>query len=289
MKKIAYFLSLAILSTQLYSCGGESTETPNEATNSESDFMEETEDDEDAPEFFLPSALQIGSVFQRSGLKYVEGIVNNPVNVNNYVTKTEKLLNFGSYSANLSYCVLNNQSQQAMSLLKAVKQLSEDIGLSEIFSSADLIRSFEANLGNQDSIIDIIIKIQERTDNYIDENGLKSIATTIFAGAWIEGMYMGVKATSGEDRERITGRLVEQMTICDNLIKALTYYNKNNDEMIESLIANLTEMRNYYNDIDVIKNNDGQSIRDLKINYSDIKQIADMIIETRKMITKTAV
>lgn len=283
MKKFNSFLFLSVLLI-LTSCGGEAPKA--EVLDEPAKSVEVNTETEEAPEFFLPSALQIGSLFQRSGLTFVEGITLDPSKSSSFSTKTEKLMALGIYSADLSYSVLNNQSQQSISTLNAVKQLSEESGLAEVFSSADLLTNFEKNLGNQDSILNIIIEIQERTDNYIDENGLKSLATTVFTGAWTEGMYIGVKATAGEDRSKITGRLVEQMTILDNLITAMQFYHKHDGATVE-VIEKLKDIRDYFNGIEAIENRDGGSVKNIQINFSEIKTIADKIVELRAMITKS--
>src|SRR5690606_2524691 len=104
----------------------------------EEDIYEETELD-----FVLPSPLQIAAIFQRSGLSYIDGITHDPNMVKNYETEFQRSMNFGVYSADLSYCVLNGQSQQSINYLNTIRILSDNLGLNAIFDAEPLLQSFE--------------------------------------------------------------------------------------------------------------------------------------------------
>jgi hypothetical protein len=274
IKTISIFFTTAFF---LFSCGGDATK--DETSTIVEEVIDETLEEEES--FYLPSALQVGSVFQRSGLKYADGVINPPNNVENYLSKNAKLLNFGVYSADLAYCVLNNQYQPATNILKSIKMLAEDIGMESIFSSKDLIDKFDRNIGNQDSIISVMVDIQERTDMFIEDNQMQHLATIIFAGAWIEGMYIGVKATSGEEKTKITGRLIEQMVILENLIKAIKA-TKNNSKEIHDILDGLGKIHESYVALDLV----GKNPKNVEVSYLDLKEIANKIVEMRQMIIK---
>src|SRR5690606_330739 len=109
-----------------------------------------------------------------------------------YVSKNTQLLNLGVYTSDLCYAVLNNQSQLSMEYFKAVKSLSEQVGMASIFSSGPLFERFEKNIGNRDSVIFIMADLQEQTDLYVKRSDQEHLAMVIFAGAWAEGMYIGL-------------------------------------------------------------------------------------------------
>lgn len=284
INKIYYFLlgSAVVLS----SCGGASTDESQvveEAVVEEA--AEEVAESEEETTYFLPSALQIGSVFQKSGLKYSDGVVNLPSNVTKYESKTSKLLNFGTYSADLAYCVLNGQSQVAMNQLRSLRTLSEGLGMESIFNSEAMFMKFENNMDNQDSIIDVMIQIQENMDMYIDDNDLQSTANIMFAGAWIEGMYIGVKATNEETEGKITRRLVEQMVILDNLVKALGGVDNASSE-IESIKTQLDELQTYFNGLEEVKAMTSGQVKKVELSIDHLRVIADKIIEMRQAIVE---
>ena len=95
------------------------------APDSEKSFDDENED---MYNFVMPSPLQIAAIFKRAGLKYARETTNDIDNVSNYTDRVTKALNFGVYAADLSYCVLNKQPQDAVKYMKTIKTLSDDLG-----------------------------------------------------------------------------------------------------------------------------------------------------------------
>tara|TARA_B100000795_G_scaffold82181_2_gene59454 strand:+ start:34873 stop:35742 length:870 start_codon:yes stop_codon:yes gene_type:complete len=286
-KKIitALFISTMILT----SCGEDSTQQVSQEEQAQDDLlneMAEEGEDKEPEAFYLPSALQIGSIFQKSGLSYIERLTNSPSNQEQYITKSQKILNFGVYSADLAYIILNGQSQDATAYLKTIKSLSDKIGFGAVFESEELLNRFQNSLGNEDSILNVMIDIQMQTDMFVDENNLQEVTHIIFAGAWIEGMYLGVKASNSNNQHMISGRLVEQMTVLDNLVKALRS-NNNQTEDIEQLTKDLNKLDKFFIRLEENKNSQKiASFKDYKISKEHLEELSIMIIELRNRITK---
>ena len=183
-----------------YACGestGESNENLEDKLQQEM-LMEESGELPEPEHSFLPPLCPSDwnhlQTFWPSG--YMEGITANPENASKYVGKNTQLLNFGVFSADLAYTILNSQSQNSKSLLVAVKELSEGIGFGSVFNQNGLYDRFESNLGNQDSILNLLVEIQENTDVFVSENDLRAETYVIFGGAWVEGMYPSVAELS---------------------------------------------------------------------------------------------
>ena len=123
-------------------------------------------------EFLTPSPIQIASILKKVNMPYEDGLTNSVDNVDKYPTKIKQTLNFGVYSCDLAYCVTNDKYEQAADFLKANKKLSSKIGLETIFRSENLVDRFESNIGNQDSIMEILFHVQMMTDDYINDNNL---------------------------------------------------------------------------------------------------------------------
>lgn len=281
--------ALVISSAVLMSCSSEGEGRVSDAEQAQEELLNEMAEDGEETEvqsFYLPSALQIGSIFQKSGLSYVDGLTNVPGNVENYMTKSSKVLNFGVYSADLAYIVLNGQSQNASEYLKTIKTLSDKIGFGSVFESDDLLKRFESSLGNQDSIINVMIDIQARTDMFVDDNNLQDVTHIIFAGAWVEGMYLGVKASNTDNAHKISGRLVEQMTILENLVRALKANPSQNDE-IKSLTKELNELDKFFLMLEENKNAQNiASFKDYEISKEHLDELSSRILALREKITK---
>ena len=233
--------------------------------------------------FMLPSPIQIAAIFNRAGLEYKSGLTNNPANVDKYNTKTSKYLNFGVYSADLAYAVLNDQQQAAIDQLNAVKKMSDAIGMPNVFGGGDLIKSFESNIGNQDTILRILTTIKRRTDEFLMENEEESKEAIFFSAAWVEGMYIGANSTSGN--AKVEPRLIEQMTILENIIKALRVQQDPSLDL-NFLIDGLTNVYQTYNDFEnVRKFNQGEiELSAVKLSDSELSTLTNQITELRTQI-----
>lgn len=233
--------------------------------------------------FMLPSPIQIAAIFNRAGLEYKSGLTNDPANVDKYNTKTSKYLNFGVYSADLAYAVLNDQQQAAIDQLNAVKKMSDAVGMPSIFGSGELIKSFEENIGNQDTILRILTTIKRRTDEYLTENGEDSKEAIFFSAAWVEGMYIGANSTSGN--AKVAPRLIEQMTILENIIKALRVQQDPSLEL-SFMIDGLTGIFQSYNDFEDVRkfNKGGLELSQVSLTDKELKTLTEQITELRTQI-----
>lgn len=235
MKKLSFKLlsSLVVVSALLYSCGGnqETEETTEEVVVEEITTEEVT--------YMLPSPLQIVSLFKNAGLEYVGGLTNSKDNVNNYNAKTGQKINFGVYAADMAYAITNNQTQEAINYLGALRQMSEKIWMTDVFNSTGVAERLEKNVGNQDSLTTIMADMQMEMDEYLEENGASYTGSVIFAGAWIESMYLALNANK-QSSEKITNRLSEQAVIIGNLIGAVKQANENNE--LNDLVAALEKI-----------------------------------------------
>lgn len=269
----------------IISCGSEETQTTEDDSTDSTTVEVIIDDEEDDYAFILPSPLQIASIFKRSGLTYADGITNSVDNATNYSSNLSKSLNFGVYSADLSYCVLNNQAQHALKYLKAVKQLAGDLGMSSIFNTDKLFKSFEKNIGNEDSTIYILILVQEQIDDYLQENEQDYEGPVFFAGAWIEGMYIGSKLADDQNNHRLAIRIVEQMSVLDNLMEGLRRY-PNKTEELDEFISDLGAIKNIYLDFDAIQgqHEDDIDFETITVSDDELNRMASKIEEIRTKI-----
>jgi len=287
MKAINKYLGLLLIGGVLISsCAEEPKKShDNEAAHQEEEAaMEETtteEMDEDFS-FMLPSPIQIAAIFNRAGLEFESDLANPPSNLDNYNTKTAKYLNFGVYSADLAYAVLNDQQQLSIDYMNAVKTLADANGMPSIFGTGKLVESFEKNIGNQDTVLRILTVIKRRTDEYLEENAEKSKEAIFFSAAWVEGMYLG--ANSGTN-EHITARLLEQITILENVIKALKYQNDPSLDL-EFMITGLEDIDNAFNSYESIVqlDNSDMSLSDATLTDAELEDLKGRINSLRQQI-----
>ncbi len=261
-----------IASTFLQSCGGsheESTETTEE-TPVEEVVIETIEDD---VTYMLPSPLQVVSLFKNAGLEYIGGITNPKENVNNYNSKYNQKLNFGVYAADMAYAITNNQSQESINYLNAIRQLSEKIWMTDVINSIGVAERLEKNVGNEDSLVSIMADLQMQLDDYLDENGSSYAGSIIFAGAWVETMFLALNGNNN-DNEKLTSRLSEQSYVVENIILAVKQANE--DKEFDELITSLEGVQSHFSEI---ANGDAKVLSTEKI-----ENLKTAIIELRTKI-----
>lgn len=227
MNKINLTKNIAALaiSALLFSCGGDNSNDELSLVDTTENLMDENlEDLFDSPEFDyqLPSPLQVASIFKNSGLAYNTGATSAPETEDLYTDEMKQMLNFGVYSADMAYCVLNEQSNEARKYLEVITNLADRIGMEAVFENKDLMDRFDTNIGDKDSIEILMLEIHERTEIYMDENDMQHQQAIHFAGAWTEGMYLGVyDFEHSSDKEDVGAKIAEQMSILQNIIKGL--------------------------------------------------------------------
>ena len=235
-------------------------------------------------EFVPPSTLQVASIFKKAGLIYNAKLTNSRKKVEDYSSKFEQSLAFGIYSSDLTYSVVHEKYDQAADFLKTLRILGNKIGLETVFNSEDLIERFDRNIGIQDSIIDILIYVQDNTDKYIEENGKVDLSVIYYTGAWVEGMYLGAN-TIMEDENRKTGVLIsEQMTIAEILLEGLEHIKGKDDEILD-LIDTIRDLVSTFHELESVKNIRNQvDYVDFSLSKEEASLISSKIIELRETI-----
>lgn len=258
------------------SCG---SETPKEEEVVVVDTVAVEESEEVS--YNLPSPLQIASIFKKSGLKYKDGITSTQKDITKYTTKLSKAINLGVYSADLSYTVLNKQSQEAMNYMKLCRQLADNLGIGSVFDQGNLSARFEKNLSNEDSLAYIIAELQMVTDMYLDENEQQEITSIVFAGAWVESMYFGSKAYEKAKDKELNNKLSEQMTILKSIVNALKADVKR-DAAISTLVADMEAVQAVYAELASVKAfNAEDENAEINLNDEEVAQLTKKIEEIR--------
>jgi hypothetical protein len=281
-------LFLCLFATCNISCEPEKSETKNDVQyDSSNDLNHSIEIDtiDDDYVFMPPSPIQIASILNKANMKYEEGLANNISNAKLYSTKFKQSINFGVYACDLAYCVTNDKYEEASKYLKVSKDLAAKIGMESIFLSDNLVDRFEANVGNQDSIMSILFHVQMLTDDYIYDNDLTDLSVIYFTGAWVEGMNIGTHTMLGNDDHKISVLLSEQMTIARSIIRGLRAVKSQSEDLVD-LTDHIEEVVNAYNNLWSVKQ-EGENIEylDVELKHEEVISISEMILELREEIT----
>ena len=274
MKKTALILSVVVLSA----CGNQEENTGNTSTKDTVAVVETEEVQEEFNEvdYALPSPLQIAFLFKNSGLTYQAGITHDPSKADAYNTKMAQMLNLGVYSADMAYNVLHNQTQEAINYMKVMDELAEKIWMTNVFSNNDLRERFEKNVGNPDSLAYIIADMQMELDNYLEENEMEDASVVVFAGAWIESMYLAAQTSDLNENQKLNVKLSEQAIILESLVNLLEHYYS---EGAEDLLNGLKDLQS------VLKPLDDESEDIPFLSKDELKLLKEKIEALRANIT----
>ena len=264
--------ALIAFASFIYSCGG----NQEEAIEEEVIVEEIIESDDNITEFILPSPLQIAELFKSAGLTYIGDLTSTTDKASNYNSKYDLKLNFGVYSADMAYCIMNNQTQESINYLSTLKNVSEKLWMTDILNSMGLSERLEANVGNEDSLTYIMADLQMQMDDYLDENGMGYTGSIIFAGAWIETMYLGAKVNESNTNEKLISRISEQAVILESLIASI----KQNDEDNEfaELITDLEKINGHFAGFD------SDSEEEFILTPEAVKSLSDDLITLRTKV-----
>jgi hypothetical protein len=290
---LAHYLLAPAVCLSLFSCGSGTTaeqETNAASAKDSAASKQTTSKEETGTSFTLPSPLQIASIFKKAGLGYYPNICNSPENASKYNSgKMSQALNLGIYSADLSYCALNRQNQDSKNYMKASRDLASQLGLAKVFETDNLATRFESNLGKDDSLASIIADMQMETDMILEEHEQEYISATVFAGAWIESMYIGDKVYQKGKEKNISMRLMEQMAIANNIIKALKA-NEKKDAGVAGVVTDIESIRDIYNNFAGIKamaqSQEDLDLSKVQISEEELTALSKKIDEVRSKIVK---
>ena len=247
MKKTVNYL--LIFSLSVFGCGGflgscgDSVELA--SLNQEDIAQEAIEDFEnyrlkltllDSHRLEFPSPVELAANYKNTGIQFIPGLTNPAADHERYITNTKKSLNFGVYSADLSYCVLNNQGQCASEYFMAIQSISSDIGLSQLFRYELILTNFNSSLGNKDSMSGIVAGIQKDLDKTLRANGTQNKAILFYTGAWIESAYIAINAKKNFSNSLDTAMVSEitnQVEMLEDILLEFDRMEDKNQEIIE--------------------------------------------------------
>ena len=177
-------------------------------------------------------------------------MLNSAENLEKYNTSSSLALNFGVYGADLCYCRVYDQLQDAINYLSVIKKVTEKLQIPEDEGS-ETINRIEQSLENRDSIFYIISDTYAKADSYLKENERDMTASLILVGAWVEGMHFATMlATQPNAKEEIVNNIVDQKYTVANLINLLNTYNETPE--VASLIDDFNKVQEIYNSIEVV-------------------------------------
>ncbi len=232
-------------------------------------------------EFVLPRPFALAASFQEAGMSYAPNRTNPVENVTKYNLKGAQLINFGVYSTDLVYNILNDQPQQTMLYFNTLKDLADKFGMGSIFTEDDLALQIEQNISNREELEGLLVDVHERSQEYLEDNDMRFLSAIQFSGAWVEGMYLASLDFSKKDPAEVGHKISDQMTLVKNTIKGLEMY-PNRDESINQILEELKSFEAMYQNFESVLATEGVGFPEL--TQDEINQIATKITAIRNLI-----
>lgn len=283
--KISSYLTLVVPALILSSCGGSKETEHQESVDSTQVVMKDTTkvtvDDTTKFKFDfaianIPSPVASLQDLGKWGITYDNSIFNDVANLSKYNNEFSKAINLGVYNIDMSYAMVSDKGQDVLKYMKNVMNLSDGLGLKNAVNGMVGKRA-ESNLGNKDSLFKIIDEIFVKSDDYLRTNARVYTAATVFAGSWLESLYIVSKVgTANSDagiKAKVNRHLWEQRFHLGNLINLLNDYKDKKEAA--ALIADLKPI---HEEITAVKD-------DKEMDDAKFKSISDKIISVRNKLT----
>lgn len=248
------FLSFA-LTGLLYSCGGEGVDIDSEEPDSNElvvitdavlDSTQSLNTNINGRIFSIPSPIQMVSLIKSQNDTYNGELLTNADEVDNYTTTFKRAIIMGVYGADLGYATVFEKNIQAVTYLKSVDKLSEELEISGAFD-ADIVQRFIDNGNNQDSMLVILSEGYRKGDQFLKDNEQHDVASFILTGGWIEALYFATSTYEQSPDQEIADRIGEQKTALKTIIELLEDFN--GEGTYTDLIADLTDLKTEFDQI----------------------------------------
>ena len=244
--------------------------------------------------FNLPSPVEITQTLLKTEEDFDANLLNSADNLDKYNTSSALALNFGVYGADLCYCRVYDQLQEAISYLSVIKKVTEKLQIPEEEGS-ETINRVEQSIENRDTIFYIISDTYAKADSYLKETERDMTASLILVGAWVEGMHYATQlAIRPNAKGDMVQSIIDQKHTVTNLINLMEEY-KGTPE-IAVLIDDFNKLQEEYNNIEivydksvVVTDQDKHSTTidapvTVKVTADQVKKIAELVDKIRNNI-----
>lgn len=245
MKKTIKNISLFTAIISLMSCG-ESSKTSNEAAVDSLKTNAIAESEVGSKLYNIPSPIETFTILKMSGATFDKALLNSPKNISKYVSVFSKSINLGTYSADLSFCLLYKENQDVNFYLKNVNELTSALGIDGDFAQT-MTKRLKANPNNSDSIMQIVSEASVDAYLYLKENQRNNTSILITAGGWIEGMHFITNMAQKSKNKEVIGLVASQKKVVKNLIRMMEKFES--DSEIASLLVDIKDIASIYENL----------------------------------------
>lgn len=126
-----------------------------------------------------------------------------------YMQTYKIALNFGIYTADLSYLWIYGQNQQALSLIMILEKMSKSLSIPDGFIDFT-ISSLEHTMNNTDTMLQILNDAFLATNKHLKKNQEDKTALFIVLGTYIETLYLACEMHSAQ-KDAFAEKIIAQV------------------------------------------------------------------------------
>ncbi len=265
-------LFLAILaSLSLVSCGPKdkkdekSDEFDNAAKSLEAEVKQLT--------YNIPPPCEIPYTLEATGAEYNQSLINDRKKADAYGSQSDKAaMNLGVFTADIGYLSSYGKTQESIDYLNACKSLADKLGVTGSFDPA-MLKKFEENIGNKDSLCLLLDNSMKRTDEYLKQGNNQKLGALLVTGSFVESLYISTGIIRSYDKTilpesqknliltPLMSLVIKQKKSVSEVAKMLASVDQTGP--IPGIVADFKELETSYNSLNIdeqIKNNKGAMV-----------------------------
>ncbi|PCH99285.1 MAG: hypothetical protein COB85_00150 [Bacteroidetes bacterium] len=236
----------------------------------------------DAKIFLLPAPLQIVSALHIQSIPYQPELIRNVPKDLTGNKEYRIALNLGINTIDLGYSTVYGDYQMAINYATNVKELMEILGIRSALKSP-LIKRFEENASNVDSLSSIILEAYSASHEYFQLNEREGVGLLILTGCFIEGLYLATGVNQAVENRQVHGLIALHKEYSANILLLLSFYRNNADvanllDKLEALVIELEDINYDYN------SSSGKAVLDKPISTGRLLKIKATILDIRRSV-----
>ncbi len=195
----------------------------------------------------IPSPEEVLTVFNDEKNEFKQKLLLPTEHYKNLIDIPNKAINFGSYSADLAYCIASKQYQISATYYATVRKLSENLGITNVIDQA-MKNRIENNLNNLDTLQKISNETYNRTIDKLVEIDNGKTLTYITVGGFIESIYLMTNITNQFVKDAPQNQqLADLKNAIDNVLKCTEFFAE--DKQFSTIILQLKDLKTFYDQL----------------------------------------
>lgn len=242
--------------------------------------------------YSLPSPEEMIDYIKSNDVKFDYKLLLGINYADSVKTHSEKTLLIGAFLANAAYLSVYSKTEYLQEYLLAIKNLSDDIGLS--IGLSDQQEKIFAELTDDPSSVHKYSKlIYDNIINYIQNYDDGTTLSLIFTGAYIESLYILVELHPElYGHKQSIKRLVEQKIIFDDILALMkSTANNNNIHVVDQLVGINRSFNNFEltSSITGVKKNEDGSVQimgdtQVELSNENYEEFKEKIYSSRNIL-----